>query len=202
MGSSKRHHEWQTDPVTGQQFIIKANGQRMSRPQPAEVWRPKWLAAFRESGNIRAACEAAGIDRKTFSNARANSPEFAAQIEEAREDAVDILEAVAFVRATTGKSDMVLMRLLEAHRPEVYGRRRSGYDPTDDPSSVQVHIYLPDNARPDQGAPALGVESPERIIEVGPQAIDEERLPIPPDTDAEKLAWLQAQPWYGTRRPK
>jgi hypothetical protein len=85
----------------------------------ADEWRPKFLASLRNSGNVRAACLAAGIDRRTAYRNRDNSTEFAAQWDEALQDAIDALEAVAINRARTS-SDTLLIFLLKAHRPEKY----------------------------------------------------------------------------------
>ncbi len=68
---------------------------------------------------MRAACQAAGIDRKTAYNWRDRDNEFRRAWEEALEDACDILEAEAWQRAR-GKSDLLLIFLLKAHRPSKY----------------------------------------------------------------------------------
>lgn len=86
-------------------------------------WKPKFIEALRNSGNVRAACQAAGISRANAYKARFNDIKFCAEWDEAIADAVDTLEAVAWQRARTGLSDQVLMMLLKAHRPELYGTR-------------------------------------------------------------------------------
>lgn len=86
-------------------------------------WKPKFIEALRNSGNVRAACQAAGIARANAYKARSNDTKFCAEWDEAIADAVDTLEAVAWQRARTGLSDQVLMMLLKAHRPELYGTR-------------------------------------------------------------------------------
>ncbi|HUV73849.1 MAG TPA: hypothetical protein VMW79_06045 [Anaerolineae bacterium] len=83
----------------------------------ANGWRPVFLAALRNSANVRAATQAAGIDRTTAYKARNRSQEFRRQWEEAMEDACDLLEAEAFRRAMAS-SDWLLRMLLSAHRPE------------------------------------------------------------------------------------
>lgn len=110
----------------------------------ADVWRPLFLNALRNSGNIRAACQASNIDRSTAYRARERSAEFAAAWDEALEEAIDTLEAAAWQRARDGVvrrepimyqgrkvgekviveySDTVLIQLLKAHRPEKYRER-------------------------------------------------------------------------------
>jgi hypothetical protein len=84
------------------------------------VWRPKFLEALRNSANVRASCQAAGIARVTAYHHRALYPGFAEEWDEALEEACDALEAVARDRAIRGRSDFLLYKLLQAHRPEKY----------------------------------------------------------------------------------
>jgi hypothetical protein len=85
----------------------------------ASEWRPAFIAALRNSGNIRAACQAAGIARETVYRNREASAEFRAAWDSALEDAIDVLEATARQRAQAS-SDTLLIFLLKAHRPEKY----------------------------------------------------------------------------------
>src|SRR4051794_38857909 len=85
----------------------------------AGEWRPAFLAALRQHGNIRAACQAAGINRTTAYDHRARSAPFAAAWDTALEDACDVLEAMARQRAMA-TSDLLLIFLLKSHRPAVY----------------------------------------------------------------------------------
>lgn len=85
-------------------------------------WRPQFLAALRNSGNVRAACQAAGVSRQLAYSHKEASKEFAAQWAEAMEDAIDVLEAVASQRAKAS-SDTLLIFLLKAHRPDKYADR-------------------------------------------------------------------------------
>lgn len=85
----------------------------------ADEWRPIFLLTLRENGNVRAACEQAGISRKTAYQHREASKEFMAQWDEALEDAIDTLEEEARKRATNN-SDTLLIFLLKAHRPDKY----------------------------------------------------------------------------------
>jgi hypothetical protein len=105
------------------------SGSRQDSPATAKrhridrgEWRPAFLAALRNSGNVRAACRAADVSRQTVYEHRATDPEFAAAWQETLEEALDVLEAAAWSRAATS-SDTLLMFLLRAHRPEVYRER-------------------------------------------------------------------------------
>lgn len=77
---------------------------------------------MRQTGNVRLACKTAGISRAAAYKARTNSEAFAADWDEAHDDAVDTLEAIARQRAST-TSDGLLMFLLKAHRPDKYRER-------------------------------------------------------------------------------
>lgn len=82
-------------------------------------WQPQFLKLFGVSLNIVASAHGAGIDRQTVYRARRNDPEFAAAMDDAREEAIERLEAQAYQRA--GKmSDTLLIFLLKAHKPAIY----------------------------------------------------------------------------------
>ena len=86
-------------------------------------WKSRFIDAFRNSGNVRASCQAAGISRAVCYRERDKNPAFKAAWDESLQDAVDTLEATAWQRARTGLSDQVLMMLLRAHRPNLYRER-------------------------------------------------------------------------------
>jgi hypothetical protein len=84
-----------------------------------------FLDSFAESGNVRASAMTAGVGRRTVYDWREKDPEFAAAFDEAREDAIEVLEAELRVRATIGAgergpSDVLLMFLLKSLRPDRY----------------------------------------------------------------------------------
>jgi hypothetical protein len=87
-------------------------------------WRPVFLEHFRNSGNVREAAEAVGVDRSTPYRTAERDPAFAAKWAAAGEDAADVLEFEARRRALAG-SDALLMSLLRAFRPDRYGETRN-----------------------------------------------------------------------------
>ena len=100
-----------------------------------------FLAAFRETGNVRLACEVAKVGRSSHYRWLDKDPEYREAFELAKEDAADILEAEAYRRAVEGVekpvgwykgkpggtvreySDILLIFLLKALRPEKYRER-------------------------------------------------------------------------------
>ncbi len=99
-----------------------------------------FLAAYRETGNVRLACEAAQIGRSSHYR-WLDDPDYAEEFERAKKDAVDVLEAEARRRAVEGweepvgwykgeaggtvrrYSDTLLIFLLKGAAPEKYRER-------------------------------------------------------------------------------
>lgn len=91
----------------------------------ASIRHPKkreFLGAFAVTGTIAGACRTTGIDRQTVHNWKRKDPAFVEAFEEAKEVAIEHLENVARERAVAG-SDVLLIFLLKAARPEVYRDR-------------------------------------------------------------------------------
>lgn len=127
------------------------------RPKFRE-WRPKFVATLAECGNITHAADMAGIDRSTAYRARERNSRFAAEWDEAMEEATDALEKEARRRAVEGVSepifyqgqevgtvqrysDTLLIFLLKAHRPEKYRER---YDVTTGGEKLEIVIRYAD----------------------------------------------------------
>ena len=105
-------------------------------------WKQIFIEELARSGNVLLSSRKAGVSRTAVYNARKEDPAFADQWDDAIDEAVDLLEAVARGRAVNGTekpvyrggvqvgtireySDTLLMFLLKAHRPE---RFRDSYD--------------------------------------------------------------------------
>ncbi len=104
--------------------------------------RRAFLAAFRETGNVRVACKAAGVGRSSHYRWLAEDPEYHEAFDVAKLQAADVLEAEAHRRAVEGVeepigwyrgvaggtvrrySDVLLMFLLKGLLPERYRERR------------------------------------------------------------------------------
>ncbi len=101
------------------------------------LWRPRFLRELGAWANISRACKRAGVRRSTAYEARETDAAFKAAWDEALEIGCDALEEEAWRRATKGTdegvfyrgrkvaklikySDVLLIFLLKAHRPEKF----------------------------------------------------------------------------------
>ena len=82
-------------------------------------WRESFIAALRDSGNVRLACSMAGVSRAMAYKEKEKGNGFAAQWQDAMQDAVEMLEGIARKRAMES-SDTLIIFLLKAHKPEMY----------------------------------------------------------------------------------
>jgi len=120
----------------GYDFAPEPDGpQRRTTSQRAR--KALFLRAFRESGVVRTACEAAGAQRSTIHRWRQDDPAFARAFDEGYDDAIDQLEREAIRRAFEGWdepvyqggnmvgtirkfSDTLLIFLMKGARPTKY----------------------------------------------------------------------------------
>ena len=82
-------------------------------------WQERFLWLFGQNLNVASSAAGAGVHRRTVYKERDKDPEFAAAWDDAKREAIERLEAAAFARAQN-MSDLLLIFLLKAHRPEVY----------------------------------------------------------------------------------
>jgi hypothetical protein len=92
------------------------------KKRTAYAWVPAFIATLRNTCNVRASCQAAGIARSKAYDHRDADKAFAKEWADAIEDGIEVLEAAARQRAL-GTSDTLMIFLLKAHRPEVYRER-------------------------------------------------------------------------------
>jgi hypothetical protein len=107
----------------------------------SEEARGRFIAELALGGTVAAACQAAGIGRRTAYDLRERDESFAAEWEDAIEAGTDVIEQEAFRRAVQGTerriydkegnergvertySDRLLELLLKARRPHKYRER-------------------------------------------------------------------------------
>lgn len=87
-----------------------------SKPTRMKPWARDFLDALIRTCNVTLAAKAAGVPRRQVHKERVCNPEFAAAWDDAWEQALDILEAIALQRARE-RSDQMLMFLLKSYRP-------------------------------------------------------------------------------------
>lgn len=83
-------------------------------------WWPKFFSSLRSTGIVSAAAQAAGVGRSIVYQYRRECPEFAAQWEEAEQEAIGLLEDIATKRAAAA-SDTLLIFLLKTRARAKYG---------------------------------------------------------------------------------
>ncbi len=88
-------------------------------PRTRRTRKKRLLQALAAGLSVKAACEVAGIGRRTAYDWRNEDQEFASAWDEAIETGTDALEDEALSRAMNG-SDTMLIFLLKARRPEKY----------------------------------------------------------------------------------
>lgn len=88
-----------------------------------QEWMPRFLELFGATCNITLACKGAGVSRGTVYGYQRDNEEFAQQMADAKQQAIETLEAICWDRAKK-KSDLLMMFLLKAHRPEMYRERQ------------------------------------------------------------------------------
>jgi len=108
-------------PLQGE--VIPAPPKQPRAKKGGGDWRPGFLNAFKNSGNIRASCAAAGISRAEAYRVRDEDATFREQWDQAREDAIDTLEASAWQIARQPHGQYILWKLLQANRRALYGDR-------------------------------------------------------------------------------
>lgn len=91
-------------------------------PAPDLSWHPRFLDILSSTCNVTLAARGAGVNKVTAYEHYKTQPDFAAQWDEAKESALEILEAEAWNRARK-QSDTLMIFLLKANRPEKYRER-------------------------------------------------------------------------------
>lgn len=100
----------------------KAKAQVQQTPQLNTSWHTKFLEILSATCNVTLAARGAGIDRTSAYDHYKLLPDFAAKWDDAKEAAVEILEAEAWQRARK-VSDTLIIFLLKAHKPAKYRER-------------------------------------------------------------------------------
>ena len=165
---------------------------QLDLPQFNLPWKPVFLLALRDTGNVRSAATAAGVSRQLVYQHRETDDLFRDWWNTALADAVDLLEMSAWALASRLDGPMIRF-LLMSHRPETYApsvgvtHKGSKEEPIQVEHQHQVAVYLPHNGRDDldasrtASAPAevrlLGTEEQLALEQPGSDAIDADWQP-------------------------
>lgn len=112
--------------------------------------KEKFLDELREVPNVARACRVLGLTRRLVYNHRRDDEIFRADWDDALEEGVESLEAIALERAAD-KSDILLMFMLKGAKPETYRERydhTSAGQPLAAPGITVVEIQL--SAEPEE----------------------------------------------------
>ena len=136
----------------GRRLLKSGEARKRRRGGPGagekKAWVRGFLAALRNTGNVRLASEKAGVSFGVPYRHRAACERFRRQWDQAIQEACQLLEAVAWKRSTSGEENWtwrwnpetkqherlpmpnitdgaVLIKLLSAHMPEKYGSRQA-----------------------------------------------------------------------------
>jgi hypothetical protein len=109
---------------------LKKEPEPQTPPEPDldTSWHAKFIEILSATCNVTLAAKGAGIIRNTAYVHRKALPDFAEKWDDAKEAAIEILEAEAWSRARK-QSDVLMIFLLKAHKPERY-REQSHLDVT------------------------------------------------------------------------
>lgn len=146
--------------------LVPLEGTASERQRAARTKRQElFLLTYAREGTVHRGCEAAGVSRRAVYNWIEADKLFAAKFERAREIATDILEEEARRRALKGVeepvfyqgqvvgsvqkySDILIMMLLNGHRPERFKNRQEHTGKDGGPIAV-VHVSYDHNMKPD-----------------------------------------------------
>lgn len=87
-----------------------------------KTWHKRFLEVMGNTCNVTLSARAANISRFTAYDHYKTDKDFAAQWDDAKEAAVEVLEAEAWARARK-QSDTLIIFLLKAHKPGMYRER-------------------------------------------------------------------------------
>src|ERR1044072_893143 len=99
--------------------------------------KKRFIAALTRHGTVYHAAQAAGVSRQTAYRWQREDPEFADQWDEARENAVDVVESTIYQQAVGGNT-LAAIFYLKAHRP-IY-RDRLNIDIKQEQSEIEDRI--------------------------------------------------------------
>jgi len=96
-----------------------------TQPEDKLEHQRQFLATYSKTANYMLSCKAAGVTRQAVWLWKKNDKAFLEELEEARQEYLDYLEALALSKAKA--SDTMLIFILKANMPWKYGDRNTTY---------------------------------------------------------------------------
>ena len=120
---------------------ISSSATTFGSPHLKREWKPAFIEALRTTGNVTRAAQYAGRSRNQVHDVRQRSKRFAAQWDNALEEATDLLEAEARRRAFTGIDKPVF------YKGKVVGSTKKCCEAANAPSNAGVSSHVGCGAR-------------------------------------------------------
>ena len=109
-------------PDEVKQPLKKRRGGRSATDRSAKRWQRPFLAAYANSGNLRASAMRAQVSRGHVYRALEEDEAFRAEFDEAKDEAIELLEATLRQQALSGNTTALIF-LLKCLDPSTYNER-------------------------------------------------------------------------------
>ncbi len=124
--------------------MAERRGGRSANDRSAGKWKRPFLAAYANSGNMRASTLAARVSRGHVYLTLQKDEMFRADFDSAKEEAIELLEATLRAQALSGNTTALIF-LLKCLDPETYNERFQITGPRSGPVELVATMKLSDN---------------------------------------------------------
>jgi len=132
-------------PTLKKKKTVPAKRKKPRAPtKPFGRWSPIFLKELRKTSNVSHSAKTAGVSRRHAYVVKDKNSSFDEDWTDALAEGIDYLEEEAFRRAVEGPkpSDLLLIFLLKAHRPERYREpSRGGFAAVFDNEDIEVQVH-------------------------------------------------------------